>query len=117
MWAETIVRRRCPHVQRWRTKGWALRPPDIGPADRVRIPYAETLFRTFFGRVRAGQFHFEDQDDLCKLLMRITVHKTLRQVAFHKAAKRDPSQETCQSEQSNELLMEVLDRDPTSEEA
>jgi RNA polymerase sigma factor (sigma-70 family) len=73
----------------------------------------QSVFRTFFGRARAGQFKVEDQDDLCKLLMRITVHKTLRQVAYHKAAKRDPGQETGQSEHSTEMLMELLDREPT----
>src|SRR5205823_4096100 len=38
----------------------------------------QSVFRTFFHRVREGQFHIEDPDDLCKLLARITVHKTLR---------------------------------------
>src|SRR5437868_15033379 len=60
----------------------------VDPEDIV-----QSVFRTFFGRVKAGQFHIEDQDDLCKLLMRITVHKTLRQVAHHKAAKRHPTHE------------------------
>ena len=73
----------------------------------------QSVFRTFFGRVRAGQFQLEEKEDICKLLMRITVHKTLRQVAFHKAAKRDPGQETGQSEHSAEMLMELLDREPT----
>lgn len=77
----------------------------------------QSVFRTFFGRVRAGQFHMEDKEDICKLLMRITVHKTLRQVAFHKAAKRDPNQETVQSEHSREMLMELLDREPTPDAA
>jgi RNA polymerase sigma-70 factor (ECF subfamily) len=77
----------------------------------------QSVFRTFFGRVRAGQFHVEDKEDICKLLMRITVHKTLRQVAFHKAAKRDPSHETAQSEHSREMLMELLDREPTPDAA
>jgi RNA polymerase sigma factor (sigma-70 family) len=84
----------------------------VDPEDIV-----QSVFRTFFGRVRAGQFHIDDQDDLCKLLMRITVHKTLRQVAFHKAAKRDPSHETGQGEHSHEMLMELLDREPTPDAA
>src|SRR5439155_9381978 len=33
------------------------------------------------------------QDDLCKLLFRLTLHKTLRQVRHHRAAKRDLGQE------------------------
>src|SRR5262245_29890118 len=44
----------------------------------------QSVFRTFFNRARDGQFVVEDPDDLCKLLARITVHKTLRQVAYHK---------------------------------
>ena len=44
--------------------------------------------------------------------MRITLHKTLRQVAFHKAAKRDPSQETDQGEHHREQLMALLDANP-----
>jgi RNA polymerase sigma-70 factor (ECF subfamily) len=84
----------------------------VDPEDIV-----QSVFRTFFGRVRAGQFKIEEQDDLCKLLMRITVHKTLRQVAFHKAAKRDPGQETPQGEHSMEMLMELLDREPEPDAA
>ena len=65
----------------------------VDPEDVV-----QSVFRTFFVRVKEGQFVFAEQDDLCKLLVRITLHKTLRQVAFHKAAKRDPSLETEQGE-------------------
>jgi RNA polymerase sigma-70 factor (ECF subfamily) len=76
----------------------------------------QSVFRTFFHRVKDGQFVFADQDDLCKLLVRITLHKTLRQVAFHKAAKRDPGMETEQGEHHRERLLALLDREPTSEE-
>jgi RNA polymerase sigma-70 factor (ECF subfamily) len=75
----------------------------------------QSVFRTFFVRLKDGRFVFEEEDDLCKLLVRITLHKTLRQVAFHKAAKRDPNQETNQSEHHREQLLSVLDREPTSE--
>src|SRR4051812_12530761 len=82
----------------------------VDPEDIV-----QSVFRTFFCRLKEGQFVFADQDDLCKLLVRITLHKTLRQVAFHKAAKRDPSQETPQGEGHRERLLAALDRDPTPE--
>jgi RNA polymerase sigma factor (sigma-70 family) len=75
----------------------------------------QSVFRTFFVRLKAGQFAFQDQDDLCKLLMRITLHKTLRQVAFHKAAKRDPNLETNQGEHHAEQLLSLLDREPSAE--
>src|SRR5207248_9725846 len=84
----------------------------VDPEDIV-----QSVFRTFFGRVRAGQFHIEDGDDLCKLLMRITVHKTLRQVAFHKAAKRNLGLEVDQGPDPQERLQELLGREPTSEDA
>jgi len=82
----------------------------VDPEDIV-----QSVFRTFFGRLRAGQFEIEDQDDLCKLLMRITVHKTLRQVAFHKAAKRNPALEKGQQDTADDRILEVLDSEPTPE--
>jgi RNA polymerase sigma-70 factor (ECF subfamily) len=77
----------------------------------------QSVFRTFFVRLKDGRFAFAEQEDLCKLLMRITLHKTLRQVAFHKAAKRDPGKETEQGEHHREQLMTLLDREPTPEAA
>lgn len=75
----------------------------------------QSVFRTFFHRLKEGKFVFAEQDDLCKLLMRITLHKTLRQVAFHKAAKRDPGMETAQGEHHREQLLALLDAEPTPE--
>jgi RNA polymerase sigma-70 factor (ECF subfamily) len=82
----------------------------VDPEDIV-----QSVFRTFFVRIKEGQFVFQDQDDLCKLLMRITLHKTLRQVAYHKAAKRDPSLETPQGEHHSEQLSALFDQEPTQE--
>jgi RNA polymerase sigma-70 factor (ECF subfamily) len=84
----------------------------VDPEDVV-----QSVFRTFFDRAKAGQFQFEDPNDVCKLLARITVHKTLRQIAFHKAAKRDPSLEAGQNAEGQERLREILDREPTPEAA
>src|SRR5690349_17972640 len=75
----------------------------------------QSVFRSFFVRAKDGRFVFAEQDDLCKLLVRITLHKTLRQVAFHKAAKRDASAETDQGEHHQERLLALLDREPTPE--
>jgi RNA polymerase sigma-70 factor (ECF subfamily) len=82
----------------------------VDPEDIV-----QSAFRSFFVRAREGRFVFAEQDDLCKLLVRITLHKTLRQVAFHKAAKRDPGQETEQGEHHQERLLALLDGEPTPE--
>lgn len=84
----------------------------VDPEDVV-----QSVFRTFFGRAKEGKFLIADQDDLCKLLMRITVNKVLRQVEFHQAAKRDPHQETEQGNRSQERMMELLDREPSHEAA
>jgi RNA polymerase sigma-70 factor (ECF subfamily) len=84
----------------------------VDPEDVV-----QSVFRTFFHRLKEGQFHIVDQDDLCKLLMRITVHKTLRKIAYHKAAKRDLGMEMGQGAEPQQRLQNVLDRDPTPEEA
>lgn len=84
----------------------------VDPEDVV-----QSVFRTFFGRVKAGKFRLEEQDDLCKLLVRITVHKTLQQIAYHQAAKRDPHLETGQTAESKDHLVDLLDREPTPDEA
>jgi RNA polymerase sigma-70 factor (ECF subfamily) len=75
----------------------------------------QSVFRSFFGRVKAGKFRIEEQDDLGKLLVRITVNKTLRKVEYHRAAKRDPSKEVIQGDHASDDLLQVLDRDPTPE--
>lgn len=75
-----------------------------------------SVFRTFFAHARDGEFHIDDQDDLCKLLMRITVRKTLRQVAFHRAEKRDVRRELAHGTQTQIALEEMLSRTPSSEE-
>jgi RNA polymerase sigma-70 factor (ECF subfamily) len=84
----------------------------VDPEDVV-----QSVFRTFFNRAKAGQFHIQDTDDLCKLLVRITIHKTLRQVAFHKAAKRNLTLEQGQSHLSHDQLRELLSPEPTPEDA
>jgi RNA polymerase sigma-70 factor (ECF subfamily) len=84
----------------------------IDPEDVV-----QSVFRTFFHRAQQGQFRIADQDELSKLLVRITLHKTLRQVAFHQAAKRELTREESQGERSKVPVEEMLDREPTSEEA
>ena len=82
----------------------------VDPEDVV-----QSVFRTFFSRMKNDQFQISAEDDLFKLLVRITVHKTLRQIAHHKAAKRDPSQETAQGSDANEMLMQAMDAEPTPE--
>jgi RNA polymerase sigma-70 factor (ECF subfamily) len=77
----------------------------------------QSVFRTFFHRARQGQFHLEEPDDVCKLLARITVHKTFRQIAYHRRAKRDAGQEAGQGDHAQDLLLKLLTGEPTPEEA
>ncbi len=56
----------------------------------------QSAFRTFFTRVKNDEFTFEQEDDLFKLLVRLTVRKTLRRIEYHNAAKRNPNLEAAQ---------------------
>jgi len=56
----------------------------------------QSAFRTFFTRVKNDEFTFEAEDDLFKLLVRLTVRKTLRRIEHHSAAKRNPNLEAAQ---------------------
>ena len=73
----------------------------------------QSVFRTFFTRLKNDQFEIADDDDLSKLLVRITLHKTLRQIAYHRAARRDPGHEAPQGELSQHDIMQVMAKEPT----
>ncbi len=82
----------------------------VDPEDVV-----QSVFRTFFTRMKNDKFEIAAEDDLFKLLVRITTHKTLRQIAHHKAAKRDPNAEIAQGDDANEMLLQAMDSEPTPE--
>jgi RNA polymerase sigma-70 factor (ECF subfamily) len=71
----------------------------IDPEDVV-----QSVFRTFFRRARAGSFTIEGEDSLCRILVGITARKALRQVAFQRAAKRNPGMEQESSATTREEL-------------
>jgi RNA polymerase sigma-70 factor (ECF subfamily) len=75
----------------------------------------QSVFRTFFARLKNDQFRIDDQDDLSKLLVRITLHKTLKQIAHHRAARRDPNQEVPQTDASRSDILQLLADEPTPE--
>ncbi len=103
------IDRLLPLVRRRLSQRLARR---VDPEDIV-----QSVFRTFFHRVKEGQFRIADTDSLTRLLMRITVRKTLHQVAYHLAAKRDPRLEAS-SEAGTELdLAQLLTLPPTDEAA
>ncbi|MCE9530430.1 MAG: sigma-70 family RNA polymerase sigma factor [Planctomycetes bacterium] len=82
----------------------------VDPEDVV-----QSVFRTFFSRMKNDQFQINAEDDLFKLLVRITVHKTLRQIAHHRAAKRDPGQEVGHGSDAHEMLQQAMAAEPTPE--
>jgi RNA polymerase sigma-70 factor (ECF subfamily) len=77
----------------------------------------QSVFRTFFHRAKEGQFEFHDPDDICKTLARITLHKVFRQVAHHQAAKRDAGREMGSGDDAQDLVVNLVSREPTPEEA
>lgn len=82
----------------------------IDPEDAV-----QSAFRTFFARVKSDQFTFDGESDLFKLLVRLTVNKTLRQIAHHRAAKRDPGREAGQGSDEEGLLDHITADEPPPE--
>jgi DNA-directed RNA polymerase specialized sigma24 family protein len=83
----------------------------IDPEDIV-----QSVFRTFFHRAKQGQFQFSAEDDICRILARITVHKTLRQVAHHQAGKRDASRDAGSGDESQDLVVNLLSKEPSPDE-
>jgi RNA polymerase sigma factor (sigma-70 family) len=80
----------------------------IDPEDVI-----QSAFRTFFSRVRNDEFTFEGESDLFKLLVRLTVNKTLRQIAHHRAAKRNPNKEAGQGSGEDDVFRSLTDGDPS----
>lgn len=90
----------------------------IGPRMASRIDpedAVQSAFRTFFDRVKNDQFTFEGESEIFKLLVRLTVNKTLRQIAHHRAAKRDPGRETAQGLEDDTLLEQLTADEPLPE--
>jgi RNA polymerase sigma factor (sigma-70 family) len=73
----------------------------------------QSAFRTFFVRVRNDEFTFDGENDLFKLLVRLTVNKALRQIAHHRAAKRDPHREAGQGADDSDILAGVMAHEPS----
>lgn len=84
----------------------------IDPEDIV-----QSVFRTFFHRAKQGQFQFGAEDDICRMLARITVHKTLRQVAHHQAGKRDAGRDAGSGDDAQDLVVNLLSKEPSPDEA
>jgi len=77
----------------------------------------QSAFRTFFSRLQSGQFDIKDNDDLWNLLSRITLHKTLKQIDFHRCLRRDAGKEVGASESNHDMIVNYLAAGPTPDEA
>ncbi|HJZ53775.1 MAG TPA: sigma-70 family RNA polymerase sigma factor [Gemmataceae bacterium] len=75
----------------------------------------QSAFRTFFFHVRNDEFTFQEENDLFKLLVRLTVNKALRQIAHHRAAKRDPGREAGQGTEASDVLRNLTAHGPSPE--
>jgi RNA polymerase sigma-70 factor (ECF subfamily) len=77
----------------------------------------QSVFRSFFGRAQQGKFVFEKSDDIWRLLVKITIHKTLKQVDFHSRSKRDAAAEIAPAAGPQDVLLAHLSKEPTPAEA
>jgi RNA polymerase sigma-70 factor (ECF subfamily) len=103
-------------VQRYTDRLLALARRHMGQRLASRVDpedIVQSVFRTFFVRAREGQFTLQDPDGLLKLLTRITLHKTLRQANFHRAAKRDLQLEAVSGPDTQELIARMFDAEPS----
>jgi RNA polymerase sigma-70 factor (ECF subfamily) len=79
----------------------------------------QSVYRSFFVRLREGQYTLGSAADLWRLLAAITIHKLHKQVEFHTAQKRSFDRELRLSATDSLLGIspEELARDPSPEEA
>ena len=75
----------------------------------------QSAFRTFFTRVRNDEFEFAGENDLFKLLVRLTVRKTLRRIQHHRAAKRTPEAELVSTPDGSDVFGRVPATDAAAE--
>jgi RNA polymerase sigma-70 factor (ECF subfamily) len=73
-----VARRQLPERIRGR-----LDPEDI----------VQSVFRSFFGRLREGEFSFDDSHDLWRLLTVMTYHKVQNSIKHHQRGRRDVRRE------------------------
>lgn len=73
----------------------------------------QSVFRTFFRRVGAGEFHFDGSGQIWQLLVKITLCKARAQGRFHTAGRRAVSAEAA----GDAWLLEAGAADPGPDEA
>jgi RNA polymerase sigma-70 factor (ECF subfamily) len=75
----------------------------------------QSVFRTFFRRSAAGQFHIDNSAELWRLLVQITLQKARAYGRQHTAGVRDVAAETPGG--GGELLVEAVTHEPGPAEA
>jgi len=105
-------------VQRYFTQLENVVRQRLSPRLRARVD-AEDLalmtFQSFCLRLANGKFELDDRQDFWRLLMRMALNKTRREVAAQLAQKRDARRDT--SIEDEGIFFELLDqRTPTPEE-
>lgn len=53
----------------------------------------QSVYRSFFGRLKAGEFRFEDSHDVWRLLTVMTYHKVQNAIKHHQRNRRDVRRE------------------------
>jgi RNA polymerase sigma-70 factor (ECF subfamily) len=99
-----LARRRLPDKVRAR----------VDPEDVV-----QSVYRSFFRRLNAGQFNFDESGDVWRLLAAMTFHKAQKKSRFHQQQRRDVRRETpmatdASAEQNDQVFAEAI---PGPEEA
>jgi RNA polymerase sigma-70 factor, ECF subfamily len=79
----------------------------------------QSVFKSFFNRMSAGQFRLDRPEDLWALLVSLTLHKCGHRAEYFRAARRDVQREAAppQSAESSAAPWEALAREPTPLEA
>jgi RNA polymerase sigma factor (sigma-70 family) len=86
----------------------------LGPEDVV-----QSVCRTFFRRIKAGEFKFDDSDSLWRLLCAITLTKIRLNVRFHLRQKRGVDQEQsieAASDYSRAPMHQLRAHEPSADE-
>ena len=92
----------------------------IGPNLAARVDgedVVQSVFRTFFRRAGAGEFHLDEQGQLWALLIRITINKVRQAARRHTAGRRDAAREARPASNDADPFADALVRGPGPDEA
>jgi RNA polymerase sigma factor (sigma-70 family) len=112
-WLDRVLQSRpeCERelVERYTTRLLQLAARQLPERMRGRLDpedIVQSVFRSFFGRLRRGEFSFEDSQDLWRLLTVMTYHKAQNSIKHHQRGRRDVRRERTVAEQCEAGLAE-----------